>query len=186
MSNYGIPGWDNSPTMNQRPTATFAAMSEPEPMSYRPFSNLQASTWSASFPVEHLAPVGGPDSSERQLNLNENMPAAWRQGPGSQSCGASTFGGEADVSGWSNFIPSREQYERYITTQASARLAVNTRTRNPMIGGAKGGFVELTFGRLLPPLPIGTSGPEFNDSSTRADLVFNSSGAYPSTADTWC
>eukprot|EP00696_Hemimastix_kukwesjijk_P012203 gnl/Hemi2/2529_TR895_c0_g1_i1.p3 gnl/Hemi2/2529_TR895_c0_g1~~gnl/Hemi2/2529_TR895_c0_g1_i1.p3 ORF type:complete len:195 (-),score=5.41 gnl/Hemi2/2529_TR895_c0_g1_i1:1098-1682(-) len=150
------------------------AVAEPAPISNNAYDNTFASAWSRDFPVEALAPVGGPDSSERQLDLAGLMPASWRTQD--QNKFAQVQGGERDTgSGWDSYVPSRESYEAYNSTAGSARLAESTRWKSPT--GSQ--INEIFPGRLAPPLPLSTVQATFNDSEARQSLCFNALGLWP-------
>ena len=131
------------------------------------------------WPLEPLEDT--PQSTdERQLNLFELMPAFWRPGVRKGNAQEVLTGGSADANmGSSGFgAPSREQYEMYNMTAGSARLALNTRWKSPT-----GSMIETLPGRLAPPIPVGTSSVDFNDSDARHSLIYNSTGFWPGTQD---
>jgi hypothetical protein len=66
-------------------------------------------------------------------------------------------------------------FDRYVTAAGSARLGMNTRSRNPT-GGVRNLLLSGT------PLPVSGSEVAFNDSGFRQDLAYNSLGFYPAQA----
>lgn len=140
---------------------------------WAPSNPYNASPYNAGWPLEPLADT--PNSTDhRQLELSELMPGFWRQGvEGNFGTNAQTNTGGSRPSEDNILSPSREMYERYTMTAGSARLALNTRWKSPC------GHVETLLGRLMPPVPIGTSDVEFNDSDARQSMVYNSTGFWP-------
>ena len=80
------------------------------------------SAWNANWPIEALDSIPG-SAEDRQIDLNDLMPAGWRMGANVGSGQQLVTGGINDESGWNATVPSREQYERYNLTAGSARLA---------------------------------------------------------------
>ena len=108
--------------------------------------------------------VGGCDYA---INPDNLMPGSWREG-------VSCSDGTDPNSQWAKYHPTREKYYRYITAAGSARLGANTRSSSRKILG------------LQNPLRSGTSTPltnaiisPFNDSSMRAQAIFDAVGVYP-------
>lgn len=104
--------------------------------------------------------------SAYDMSLAALMPASWR---GNASCS-----GENAQSGdnWDQYAPTKQAFDNYITAAGSARLGLNTRTRNPT-----GGVNYLL--RPAPPVPVTGASIPFGDSGFRQDLVMNSLGWYP-------
>ena len=140
---------------------------------WSPYDSTYGSAWNANWPLEALQSIPG-SVEDRQIDLNDLMPSGWRReatnGYGQQLI----TGGQADNSGWSATVPSREQYERYNMTAGSARLALNTRWKSPT-----GSMQETLPGRLPPPIPVGTGEVDFNDSDARQSMIYNSTGFWP-------
>jgi|APFre7841882793_1041355.scaffolds.fasta_scaffold00032_24 hypothetical protein len=132
------------------------------------------SAWNANWPIEALDSIPG-SAEDRQIDLNDLMPAGWRMGAQMGSGQQLVTGGINDESGWNATVPSREQYERYNLTAGSARLALNTRWKSPT-----GAMNETLPGRLPPPIPVGTGEVDFNDSDARQSMIYNSTGFWPS------
>lgn len=111
--------------------------------------------------------AGGCDYA---INPDNLMPGSWRDG-------VSCSDGTDPNSQWAKYHPTREKYYRYITAAGSARLSANTRSSSRKIIG------------LQNPLRSGTSTPltnsvisPFNDSTLRAQAIFDATGVYPETS----
>jgi hypothetical protein len=110
-----------------------------------------------------VAAAGGCDYA---LNPDNLMPGSWRAGVGCSD-------GTDPNSQWAKYHPTRDKYYRYITAAASARLGVITRAPNSKILG-----IPLLI-RSGTSTPISSTDILFNNSSLRAQAIFDSVGSYP-------
>jgi len=108
--------------------------------------------------------VGGCDYA---INPDNLMPGSWREG-------VSCSDGTDPNSQWAKYHPTRSAFFRYVTAAGSARLGANTRSSSRKVLG------------LQNPLRSGTSTPltnavisPFNDSSLRAQAIFDGVGSFP-------
>jgi hypothetical protein len=108
--------------------------------------------------------TGGCDYA---INPQSLMPGSWREGV---SCSA----GVDPNSQWAKYSPTREKYYRYVTAQGSARLGVNTRSPMRKILGIQNYLRSATS----TPLTAASVTP-FNESSQRAQAIFDATGTYP-------
>jgi hypothetical protein len=102
----------------------------------------------------------------QNLRRDSHMPISWRD---NAPCGA--LAGDDTLFG--KWAPTKAAYDNYITASGSARLSLNTRIKNPA------GFNPWAGIRSQPPIPISGTAILFNDSSLRQDLIYNSTGVYP-------
>ena len=124
--------------------------------------------------------AGGSCGGASNMNIDNLMPGSWRN-PMSNSMagsgGGSCMSENAAQSLWSKYSPSARSFSNAITAAGSARLSLNTRsalTRNI-------GLPNLL--RQGPAVPVSSQAVMFNDSSFRADSVFNAVGAYPTLSE---
>lgn len=113
------------------------------------------------------------------LSVNHLMPASWQGG--TKACGAES----EDTTQWAAYSPSKESFDKYITTAGSARLAVNTRSSSARQIGLPNLIKDAVQGHSgSAPVPIGAEAVLFNDSDLRQTAIYNSVGKYPEM--TWC
>lgn len=129
------------------------------PEQYSPYSGSQMG--SAYNTAESMQ--GGAN----QLNLLPLMPESW-QNP---SSAAST--GNAALDQWSQYAPTADGFARYIQAGGSSRLSAISRSSL----GRQVGMPNLMRPGVA--APISTGQYVFNDSSQRADLVYDATGSYP-------
>lgn len=102
----------------------------------------------------------------QNLRRDSHMPISWRD---NAPCGS--LAGDDTLFG--KWAPTKAAYDNYITASGSARLSLNTRIKNPA------GFNPWAGIRSQPPMPISGTAILFNDASLRQDLIYNSTGVYP-------
>lgn len=102
----------------------------------------------------------------QNLRRDTHMPISWRD---NAPCGS--LAGDDTLFG--KWAPTKAAYDNYITASGSARLSLNTRVKNPA------GFNPWAGIRTQPPIPISGTAILFNDCSLRQDLIYNSTGVYP-------
>jgi len=165
--------WNNSIMSDDNVTEQYSDVQqvEPAPLGFTPFGSNDDSAYFADYPQSEdpSSLTSDGSASAYDISLDSLMPASWR---GAKDCDnaleSEGFDGE-----WSKYAPSKQSYENYIIAAGSARLGMNTRTRNPT-----GGIQNL----LRPPAPVPVSAANilFNDSSFRQDVMHDSVGYYPS------
>jgi len=149
------------------------ANASPEPAAYYPYSGGNAAaSYDSAYPntedMSSLYPRGCASSQQAgyQLNVNSLMPASWRD---NSKCSEAAV----DGSQWTKYAPTKESFDRFITSQGSARLSLTT--RSPL--GRIVGIPDLL--RQAPPMPLAAEQIIFGDSSFRQDLVWKQTGRYP-------
>lgn len=162
-----------------------------EPSAYYPYTGgNSAAAFDAAYPNEmdmsSTYPRGSLGNRARNdgsgfnytMSVDNLMPAAWRsngyqnvqyQGM-SQDSGVGCDGGACGL--WSQYAPSRQAFDRYITAGGSARLSLSTRDSISKLGMRD----PL---RPQPPMPLAAENVVFNDSSHRLDQIYQASGSYP-------
>jgi len=156
------PYGDHAPAYNP----LFPAMEDPTGASLFPRSKMCGGNTDCG----NAAVQGCSDKWGYQLSTDSLMPASWRN----DACPPAADNEEAD---WAKYAPSKQSFDRYLTATGSARLAINSRSP---LGRQVGTTLML---RSQPPLPLSTKEHEFNDSSFRNDLVYQSVGYYPGSID---
>lgn len=125
-----------------------------------PIGNM-ASAYDHTYPNNGIGNAPIIPSGPSVMNL---MPGSWRG-----NCPPTEEDGY-----WGRFAPTKEAFDKYITVSGSSRLQLNTRIKNPT-GGIPNSL------RASPPVPISGKALTFLDSSHRLDLIYNSTGVYPTT-----
>jgi len=120
---------------------------------------------------------GGGAPNKGFLDMNTLMPAEWRASDESTGGGCAGNASALGAQTWSSYAPSRAAFNQYVTAAGSARLGVNTRSKNP------GGGVRNLL-RSPTAVPITAASILFNDSDQRQSAIQNSTGMYPTT--TYC
>lgn len=141
---------------------------QPAPQGTPGFALVDDSAYFMDYPnaqdASSLNSDGTPNAYD--LSLQALMPASWR---GNDACSASDM---QSGDNWDQYAPTKQAFDNYVVAAGSARLGLNTRTRNPT-----GGVNYLL--RPSPPVPVSGADISFNDSGFRQDLVYSSMGFYP-------
>lgn len=104
--------------------------------------------------------------ASQNLRRDSHLPISWRD---NAPCGSMA----GDYTLFGKWAPTKAAYDNYITASGSSRLSLNTRIKNPA------GFNPWAGIRSQPPMPISGTAILFNDCSLRQDLIYNSTGVYP-------
>lgn len=163
------------------------------PMGYYPFSQNVAAAYDRQWPdMQDPSSLqkgvnmplgqqqfcgGGGAPNKGFLDMNTLMPAEWRASDESTGNGCAGNASALGAQTWSSFAPNKAAFNQYITAAGSARLGLNTRSKNP-----GGGVRSLLRGGA--PIPITAAAILFNDTDARQMSVQNSTGMFPTT--TYC
>jgi hypothetical protein len=162
------------------------------PYTFTPFSsdpsNIQAKTqlaqsqnytsYAASCPSILNTGANSCGDTSYQMSINNLMPAGWAGAPPPQGNGLAPNSamGALNQKTWTTFGPTKQAFERYVTSAGAARLGMITRNPNPRITGSVWSVQDL---RSQPAVPISAAATPWNDADQRQMLYYSSTGFFP-------
>lgn len=119
------------------------------------------------FPMLHQEE--GRGETDDLLDVNKLMPSSWR----TEDTLACAPGEREDEAEWTRYAPSKESFNKYITSAGSARLGLVTRSAmsrqvglsNPLRPGVA--------------VPLGAYQSDFLDTDLRQSMIYDATGMYP-------
>jgi hypothetical protein len=152
-------------------------------------ASVNYTSYAASCPSVLQTGANNCGDTSYQMSVDQLMPAGWAGAPPpvgqglpsvavgqANGCGQASALGVLDNHIWSAYGPTKQAFERYITSAGAARLGMITRNPNPRITGTVWTLQDL---RSQVAVPISASATPWHDADQRQMLYYSSTGYFP-------
>lgn len=131
--------------------------------------SVNYTSYAASCPSILQTGANNCGDASYQMSIDALMPAGWSGAPNSALA-------VANNQIWTAFGPTKQAFERYITSAGAARLGMITRNPNTRITGSTWNLQDL---RSQIAIPISAVATPWHDADQRQMLYYGSTGYFP-------
>ncbi len=141
-------------------------------------ASVNYTSYAASCPSILQTGANNCGDTSYQMSIDALMPAGWAGAPPPQGQGVAPASALAVANNqiWTAYGPTKQAFERYITSAGAARLGMITRNPNTRITGSTWNLQDL---RSQIAIPISAVATPWNDADQRQMLYYGSTGYFP-------